>query len=345
MNKVLLIPTPEFTNGLATDICNILENDQLGDMFEVYMYAITNAGLSLLINSIENWKNRHKDREVVFYVGTDHCLTEPAALELLVSKKFLVHLLLKYEGTYHPKLYRLKQGEESIVWIGSNNLTLDGMKTNFEFATKSKINSIDPTFSDWRNKVIKASTVLTSELLFSYRDERKKFFEARNNKSKNNKFSPARDVFVWSRKNPPNANLEFKDEIEEEILVIEIMPLETSSDGNQVQIPLIACKEFFGLSNLDGATKDIRLREDSALNDAIASITVYRNKTARLVLTNLDLRDRPCCAVFGKKNNTYTYKIVRKIDNHDLYNKLMKKCTRQTSIKSRKWTILKKDSI
>ncbi len=95
-------------------LISTLSTDQFCKTLSMYFYAVTQSGWDQVCGPILQWKKRVPERNVLLYVGTDHGITDPDALEQISHEGVNVRLMLKYEGIYHPKLLWL-QGEREIL--------------------------------------------------------------------------------------------------------------------------------------------------------------------------------------------------------------------------------------
>ena len=278
---------------------------------------------------MKKWLRRRPYRTVTAYVGTDHALTDPAALTLMQDDGVDVRLMNVYRGIFHPKVVWLAGRGSNVVWVGSNNLTKDGLLNNIEFAVVIEAKATELGFTQWVDAVAAGSTPLTSELLNSYRAERQSFEKKR---------ATAKDTtFTWSRKRepakrPPSAQLRKGD------LILEIMPEETRG-GTQVQFPKAAANAFFGLAKI-GQHKTIHLRRRGGAESRELIITVFSNSTVRVSVSELEYRDRPCVIVFRKSaGDRVTFDIVPESIFPSRYRDLIRSCVNQTRTGSRRWAI------
>lgn len=322
-----------------------LASDQTGAKLALLFYAVTELGWSELKPSIIAWSKRLKSRRVVAYVGTDHAITDPQALQQMSSDGVDVRLLVRYRGIYHPKVVWLSGPRHHLVWVGSNNLTREGLLNNIECATLVKSTSPHPDFQRWVQAIDQASTSLTPELLNEYQRERDAYGAAR----------VAAGTFTWSRKEEPPAPPPVQRRRRQQPppdppalpavaqpgdLLIEVMPRETGQGGKQVQLPKAAGVQYFGLADRIGASRQIRLSYQGGHNPRMLTMTIFDNNTIRLVLNELDYRDRPCVIVFHRTApNDYQYEIVQRSILPTRYRRILDACVRQTRTGSRRWGI------
>jgi hypothetical protein len=306
-----------------------LGNDKRSHTLKIFTYAITDAGWLELQAKVVRWLKGAAHRQVVAFVGTDHGLTDPDALTRLQKDGVDVRLMVAYSGVFHPKVFWLQGDRSSSVWIGSNNLTRDGLLNNVEFAALIKCQYAAPaSLVDWANSIEGGSVPLTDELIASYRRERDVFERKR---------AAARSgTFTWSKKREPRRSA--GERLKAGDLLIEIMPQETRG-GNQVQIPKAAAEQFFGLSGI-GSHITIRLRRAGTPVTRTLTLTVFGNNTVRISLNELEYRDRPCLVKFHKLvGGVVEFEIIPQNIFPSRYRELLTACQHQTRAGSRRWTI------
>jgi hypothetical protein len=315
--------------GLHDSIHATLGADRGGQELSLFQYAVTESGWDELRATVRRWMRAKSGRKVVAYVGTDHGLTDPDALELMQKDGVDVRLLVEYQGIFHPKVAWLA-GRRHVIWVGSNNLTRNGLLNNIEFAIQLVAPKIPNELLRWAQEVELASKRMDASLLASYRKERAKFAAKRSTAG----------TFTWSRRKERASATTPQSHRGD--LVIEIMPRETGSEGKQVQIPVEAAVQFFGIRNAVGATQKIQLRPTwGAGQGRSLTMRIFSNSTVRLSIAELDYRDRPCVILFRRKGkSTFTFDIIAESVFPDTYRALIAKCGKPTRQGSRRWTIV-----
>jgi hypothetical protein len=339
----------------------LLQNDRTATELRLYFYAVTTAGWRELSADVATWKAVTADRTVTAYIGFDHALTDPKALEEMRDASVAIRLLRRYNGIYHPKVLWFVEAGAGHLLVGSNNLTLDGLKSNIEFATLTQLVAADVNLDNWHGAVHMASDPLTGDLLDGYGREREAFGKARAK-------AKVAGTFTWSKRSSggtppripvilpitarkkrraapkpiiipagptalPNLGSPAIDD-----LILEIMPLETGTGGSQIQIPMQAAREFFRLRNGAYAQVAVSLRNVATGDQRNLTMTRFRNATARLVIRELDYRDRPCFVLFRRTGTRkFDFEIVRLAIDPDRYRLLLSRCGSPTRIGSRRW--------
>ncbi|MDZ4851407.1 MAG: phospholipase D family protein [Pirellulaceae bacterium] len=279
-------------------------NKDIGQL-RLFAYAVTIAGWEQLETHLKKWRDGKTGRSIIAYVGTDHALTDPDALRAMQSMGVDVRLMVSYIGIFHPKVIWLRGDKENLVWVGSNNLTHDGLIQNIEFSTLIKSIEENPELARWFSVIHSSSRTLTDLMLKTYEKERREFAKKRSETGtftsglreeplKPTPPSPKRSLKKNSVAIPPILEPQPGD------LIIEITPRETGQDGKQVQLPLAAVSRFFRLENRRGASRTISLRRVSSPYVRQLTLTVFENDTSRLSINDLDYRDRPCVVVFRR---------------------------------------------
>lgn len=305
-----------------------LREDRSCAVLRMYFYAVTQAGWAQIREPVLEWREARRDRSVSLFVGTDHAITSPAALEEIVDEGVSVRMMLEYEGVFHPKMVWLAGKHRNVIWAGSNNLTREGLLNNVEFALVVRGEKPSREFSRWTGAIESNSVPLTEKLLASYRRQRRKFEKKRA--------KAGVLTFTWDERVRPR-HQEPPVEIEENSLIVEVMPRETGSDGRQLQLPIEAATTFFGVER-GGPSRRIRLRGKDVAAAREVTLSMFPNHTARLVLGDLEYRDRPCVVIFRQlSDGLFDYEIVSKSIFPQRYRSLLARCLRQTRIDSRRW--------
>ena len=308
-----------------------LRSDRSGAMLRLYFYAVTSSGWNELREPITRWKDQVPGRTVRLIVGTDHGITDPAALRDIRAAGVDVRVMLEYRGIFHPKVVWLRGRRRHLVWVGSNNLTRDGLSRNVEFGLHLHASAIPKPLDRWASSVEGGSVELSSQLLSSYEKERRSFENARGR--------AGATTFTWGQRREPAAVVGAPP-ASRKTLVVEVMPRETGLDGRQLQLPVRAASRFFGVTPAR-STKEIHLRPEGSRHWRKLTMTIFGNRTVRLVVSDLEYRDRPCLIVFRKtrRRDRFEYEIIPRSVYPTRYQSLLATCQNQTRQGSRRWTI------
>ena len=332
------LPTGSFVQWDVTafkdSLLSTLNDDQeKGDAkLLLYFYAVTMRGWEEIRGSVRRWMNFDRCRKVVAYVGTDHGITDPQGLEAMRFDGVAVRIMENYRGVFHPKVVWLDRPVRCRVWIGSNNLTRDGLLNNIEFAATIQSDGTPEELRKWADRIHAGSITLTKDNLKSYRIERNAF--------ERNRIKSGIAAFTWSLKNEPVAG---KRSVTKGDLVVQIMPKETGAGGKQIQVPVRAARKFFEVED----SKVITLFEkNNPRSRRELTLTLFRNRTIRLVINELEYRDRPCVVLFHKtRPNRYNFEIISESISPERYRYLLGICDKQTRTGSRRWCIAERTYI
>ena len=319
--------------GLLASLREGLRRDVEGEQFIIYAYAVTSPGWRELRVSCTRWLRAKAGRSIVAYIGTDHGLTEPDSVRTMVQDGIEVRLMCRYRGVFHAKVFWLRARKRNQLWVGSNNLTREGLLNNIEFALTLSAKREDRGLIRWHDAVHAGSEAFSESLLESYEAERRVFARRRAD-------SPG--TFTWTRREePPETPRGPRPRASTRgTLIVEVMPRETGTDGSQIQLPKEAATQFFGLANRSGASRRIDLTPLGSNEARSLTMTLFGNNTIRLSVSELDYRDRPCVLVIRRINGSaYTLEIVKENIFPTRFRRLLAQCNRQTRVDSRRWTV------
>lgn len=313
----------------------VCETDKQSHQLRLYFYAATESGWKRLRKSILNWCKARDDRTVTAYIGTDHALSDAAALEAMRSEGVEVRLMRHYRGVFHPKVIWFVGKAGSTILAGSNNLTEDGLRNNIEFATVTTLAKVDANLKTWHDEIHKASEPATAALIKSYAKEKEKYGQQRATSGQGGDFT-------WSKRTSGAAAKKSKATKASgpggARLILEVMPRETSVEGRQVQIPLDAARRFFGLGKTVGSSIKLDLTNVDTQESRSLVFTLNRNATARLSIRELEYGSRPCVLIFTKQGRgRFDFELVRRAIDPSRFNALIAEC-KQTP-PARRWKL------
>ena len=327
------LPTGSFSTWKVAEFRDSLnstlkEDRKKGDaQLRLYFYAVTKRGWDEIRGSILSWMKFDQRRKVFAYVGTDHAITDPEGLKAMADDDVTVRLMSNYRGVFHPKVVWLDRSTRCRVWVGSNNLTRDGLINNIEFAVTIRCSGAPPDLRNWAKEVHAGSIALTNKILKSYQRDRSKFEQSR--------MVSRETTFTWGAKKEPSVT--DRELANSGDLVIEIMPRETGPNGKQIQLPVQAAREFFEFK----CSKVITLTEKGCQSARSRKMRLFENDTIRLVINELEYRDRPCLILFHRTgSDRYQFEIIPESIFPTRYRELLALCDRQTRSGSRRWGII-----
>ena len=181
--------------AFRNSLISTLKKDRSCTNLSMYFYAVTQSGWDQIREPTLQWKSEIEERTVHLFVGTDHGITDPSALKRISEDGVTVHVMLQYHGVFHPKVVWLYGKRRHVVWVGSNNLTRDGLLNNVEFALLVRSRNSPGALNRWARSIDSASANLTNDLLESYESQRREF-EKKRAKSRT-------ATFTWRKKVEP----------------------------------------------------------------------------------------------------------------------------------------------
>lgn len=327
--------------ALRDSLVKHVRADARGTRIEMYFYAVTETGWKAVRSAFRKWKARADNRQIVAYIGTDHALTETDALRLMIADGVAVRLMTAYYGTFHPKVVWLQSKSGNRIWIGSNNLTRDGLLNNIEFAAVLVSRVAPKSLRKWADQVHQGSVLASAELLDEYDQERARYGEQRASVG----------TFTWTRRERSAATQPRSrsragartglSRASAGDLVIEVMPRETGAGGKQIQLPMAAATDFFHMPSEIGATRTVHLSPSWISDPRALTMTIFANRTVRLVIKELDYRDRPCVLQFRRLGeNRFVFDIVSRSTFPARYRGLLERTNAPTRVGSRRWAII-----
>ena len=247
--------------------------------------------------------------------------------------------MIDYYGTYHPKVFWILAPTSHRLWLGSNNLTRDGLLNNIEFGAQLEAKTVPVKLNRWAAEIAASSRPLSDELINSYETERLPHSKAR----------AGLGTFTWSRREKKSRKRASgrgrgrrgrvaRHRVRSGDLIIEVMPKETGPGGKQIQFPVKAVGAFFGLPAKVGSSRTISVTPGWIQDPRELTMTVFGNHTIRLTLRELDYQDRPCVLVFHRVGaGAFAFDIIQRSTFPVLYRDLLLKCSRPTRKGSRRW--------
>lgn len=133
---------------------------------EIHIAAAWGANGSIADSLLQN---AHKFKNVIF--GVAFCQTDPDLIDRLVGQEN-AFAADSERGTFHPKLYYFKTGDEAEAIVGSSNFTAGGLGANLEANVRIAGPSKAPIFRDVRaalDTYLQIARPVTKELASAYR--------------------------------------------------------------------------------------------------------------------------------------------------------------------------------
>ena len=317
------LPTIDIRDTSISDFLKAIEDAFSATTYctvRMYFYGVTLSGWLIIRKKVCLWLKKNPSRKVIAYVGTDHALTDPSALEKMRVDGITVYLLTDYTGTYHPKLFIFEGRGDVLILSGSNNLTGYGLISNVEFATSIKLPKLEGSVKKWEAEIHRSSSLLSANLLSSYKRQR-------DVRQKNLENAKVTWQFTWKERKKAGrvagkkkANIKSPIALEGETLIYEIMPRETGTDGSQIQILKPVAINFFRIPDRMGATITIRLKNAETEETRSLLMTYNNNTTFRLSIHEASFTARPCFVLFRRtKAKRFDFTVISEAENPALY--------------------------
>lgn len=174
---VLSQPHSEPSNRLGEQLKSILKSDQGAfSRFEAVVAFVKQSGLSRIASELRHF--RHRGGFAVACAGIDHKGTSKQGLVALRSLFDEVYIFHDRGGkrTFHPKIYLFESSTKAIVFVGSGNLTMGGLFSNYEVQLRLDLDRSIPDdeqlflqfkalFEFYRNSRNQQTKRLTTDLL------------------------------------------------------------------------------------------------------------------------------------------------------------------------------------
>jgi len=318
--------------------------------FRSLVAFISWEGLGFIHEEIEKFYDKGNKLSIIIGIsGEDNSEAEVLRyfIERFPKGEFFVFHVPVSHYLFHPKVYIFTKRNETLVIIGSNNLTQGGLFSNSECYVKLIIDNN-------RDKKIKNSI---EELWNSYRFGKKPFniknlkrvgkelFNIYQNR-RISKINKRHDTVIDKslRKLFPSVKIpipkyKFKDERKKKkyrivrdrkILLLQVLK-ETGADGTQVQIPIKVIEEFFNTKTSGHQTIQVKFNNN---NIRPAVICNFPNNTHRISFPEIVKYKRPLLLKFIYRGNKLF--LVKPIKGND-YKKLIIKCKNRTRKMAKLW--------
>lgn len=162
---------PQGRNRLLNSLQTHLQEERFTHFRMIVAFAKLGP-LRRLEEDLEQFGNRGGTVQTIF--GIDHHGTSLEALQFALEhfdETYVFHTHQPFSPTFHPKLYIFCGEEQSVAFVGSNNLTVGGTETNFEsnVQIEMELPEDETTFQQlmtmWDELIELGAFLLTEELL------------------------------------------------------------------------------------------------------------------------------------------------------------------------------------
>src|SRR5256885_16013667 len=130
---------PTGRSRLLQSIRDSLRTAEFSDWYIVVAFAKVGPLLRLR-DDIQAWRRAAKRIHAV--IGVDEQGTSIEALKFALdnfSQTHVAHVPGPFTPTFHPKLYAFRGADRAVAFVGSNNLTVGGLESNFEVSLRLDI--------------------------------------------------------------------------------------------------------------------------------------------------------------------------------------------------------------
>jgi len=254
------------------------------------------------------------------------------------------------DSIFHPKFFKFDRTRQSVVLVGSANLTAGGVLRNHEVGVEITTNRGERAEVEcralWR-KYAKGSKNITPTLI--RRLDRANRLSAERVKAETaaRPGHPSIGLVLRSRKRPAlfkhildsgagarrrHEALAQSDTLSRRPKRLYLQILRETGGGHQVQLPVATLGAFFGVGT--GETKRVTFRFEDEVVDV--TLTHFANNTHRVRLRPLQGIRRPAIVVFHRSATiSDDYRCDIKVGRH--YQEQLRHCKEQTRSGSRKW--------
>ena len=314
---------------------------------------VSQQGLDELDPIIRKLRKRKGKVRAIF--GYDPRITRINALERAIKlfPKGSLYIMGASNCAFHPKIYLLDGPRYRVAIIGSNNLTIGGLIKNWEASiaiitdTRNDKLMVEQLDNLWNSYFSYRGSHLSKLNLQWIKKNKGKLIDAEIAQTKSRPkrvSSPFKPIGTSYRlrkilSHPPilpTKGSKVPISLLPNTLFMQVLR-ETGSDGTQVQVPVDALEEYFGIDK--DRTIPITIRINTY--DFQANITHFPNNTHRIQMSFLAGTKRPLLLQLKRvpgNRDVYEGSIVLQTD--PAYRRLLRKCNRQTRTGSKKYAIV-----
>jgi len=330
-------------NPLYNEINAALSNIEIKS-FRALIAYVSWQGIGLIHKQLEAFYDRGDRVSMILGIGENR--GEADVLRYLKQRfplaSFFVFHAPDQNYRFHPKVYIFNNQANSIVLLGSNNLTSGGLFGNTECCIKLSIeNSVDLSIHREINKLwkeylnpkppfSKRNLRTIGKKMFVLYEEREKSYKTDRLKSKD-----ALDLIFPKLQFSPSPKTSFlklqskQYSRKGDTLLLEILK-ETGAEGTQVQIPREVILKYFNVSAIGQQTIEVQVA-NGTIRPAV--ICHFGNNTHRISFPEIAKIRRPFLMKFMRKGKIYSvYFVVGK-----KYRDMVMHCKNQTRYLAKKW--------
>jgi len=352
--KIKIINQKPGINDLSKEINDALLSGRF-KAFRALVAYVSWGGIGLIHEKLETFYDQGNNLSLIIGVGDDG--SEIDVLRYFKQRFPKADINIFYAPTqnykFHPKVYMFSGNKESLIFIGSNNLTKGGLFCNSECSTKLEIhhkkdkkiydslNVLWKTYSDPKPPFFIGNLHKLSKKLFAVYPKS----GAKKQKVKQTTFNKLLESIFPSIKIPaiPKTTLQrqfvrhkkqvrLSKKCRGKVLFLQVLK-ETGLSGTQVQIPREVIEGYFNVPTTGHQTIEIQI-EKGAIRPAV--ICHFKNNTHRISFPEIAKFRRPLLMKFINEDSKL-YKVNSLKGSN--YKKGLKKCTKQTRYSAKRWGV------
>lgn len=359
--KVDIINQMFGTNVFANRLKEHLSKAYKGSRLRALVAFVKRSGLALLEPELTGFLENQGSAKWI--VGIDCGCTSPDALDHLLglSKMYPHQVEAKVFSAgsrwhvFHPKLYLLDSKRNLMAWLGSANMTAGGMFLNCECVTElavdRKLDAREAHLLDdvWNSYESSSPFLhdLTPQVI-------SKVAEQHGPEQPSEAWSPPKHPFgsasvsgLPKLPRPPRLTTSLKQSSQSVLkakgntLIMEILQ---ETRDTQVQIPVDALEDYFGIRQGEKARIALRHKRGKQVKSAKFRNVIYPTSHVRVEMETISGLKRPLIAVFHRdpaKDDTYEYELLE--NGTKRYEKMRKTLERKGKRTSRisRWYLIR----
>lgn len=364
-------------SALYQEINRLLKENK-HDLFRVLVAYTSIGGLKIIEDELFSFLQ--KKNRIDWILGIEKGVTSKEVLQylLFLKKRFPKYVSIRIftagndNDLFHPKVYLLSNKDNYNIFIGSNNLTIGGLMSNFESSAlldldlkntddKKIIHEFEIMWQKYSTPAppLKSENLieLTESTINSINDQDIK--EKRDIQQTLNKFKhPFSDVNKHKeivenikrlhheiiKKSRKTITQRTKIKIAKGQPTQLIMDILQETRETQVQLPTDVLEPFFGIKDPAKKTEIIlsQILNGNIIRTDVRPFIIQKNKTNRLEIAGIKGLPRPLITKFTRNTDgTYDHEIITQSSpDYEALNKLLEESGTRKRKESRRWVLV-----
>ena len=321
----------------------------------------TQNGLEGVTGVLKEFQDRGGQVEII--VGIDNAVTDLDALhylaqELPEASKY-VFCANNYSLVFHPKVYLFRGAAETVVILGSSNLTMGGLFANCEAGVFLELDEAIPEDGEvilqlealWQTYA-KPQPPLHPENLQPLEDYLESIEVDEGLAAIKARIDLERAQRAQTRRGLPADRFPRSEHAGQWQSIISALGgagatqgrlylqilKETGAGGTQIQLPTRTLREFFEVELFDQGA--LIVLEFGPGSEREARITHFENDTHRISLSELGGVKRPAMLVLERSGGQRRFRCTIIAGDTQAYEEALKQCTEQTRAGAKRWAIV-----